>query len=108
MSALYLLLRLLIGSVLIAVVVNSNNDNSISNWQIIGIFHVFLGIFFLVLQPYKKSWMNHVDGLNLLVVEVLLLIEPNNQNIFVIGIVAGVVVFVLTIIRSIHGCLCTG
>ncbi len=56
-SALYLLLRLLIGSVLIAVVMNSNNDNSISNWQIIRIFHVFLGIFFLVLQPYyKKRW----------------------------------------------------
>ncbi len=55
-SALYLLLRLLIGSVFIAMVMNSNNDSSNSNWQIIRTFHVFLGIFFLVLQPYKKHW----------------------------------------------------
>ena len=66
-SALYLLLRILIASNFVAVVINSNNDKSISNWQIIGIFHIFLGTFFLMLQPYKKSWMNHADGLSLLV-----------------------------------------
>ena len=43
-SALYLWLRLLIGGVFVGVVISSNNDNSNSNWQIIGIFHVFLGI----------------------------------------------------------------
>ena len=53
--------------------------------------------------------MNHVDGLDLLVVGVLLLIVTfNNQEIFVIGSVAGAVVFVLTVIQIIHGCLCTG
>ncbi len=45
-SALYILLRLLIGSVLFAVVMNSNNDNNISNWQIIRIFSCLSGNIF--------------------------------------------------------------
>ncbi len=45
-SDLYLLLRLLIGSVLIAVVMNSNSDNSTSNWQIIRIFSCLSGNIF--------------------------------------------------------------
>ena len=51
--------------------------------------------------------MNHVDGVSLLVVGMLLLIETfNNQTIFIIGGVTGAVAFVFIIIRSIHGCLC--
>ena len=108
MSALYLLLRILIAGNFVAILINSNNDKSISNWQIIGISHIFLGTFFLMLQPYKKSWMNHADGLSLLVVGVLLLIETfNNQYIFIIGDVTGAVAFVFITIQSIHGCLCT-
>lgn len=109
-SALYLLLRVLIGGVfVVAFVLDGNNDNySPSNWQIIGISHVFLGVFFLALQPYKKRWMNHADGVTLLVVGVLMLIETfHTQNIFIIGGVTGAVAFVFITIRSIHGCLCT-
>ena len=106
-SALYLLLRILIASNFVALLIYSNNDNSTSNWQIIGRSHVFLGTFFLMLQPYKKSWMNHADGLSLFVVGVLLLIETfNDQYIFIIGGVAGAVAFIFITIQSIHGCLC--
>ena len=103
-SALYLLMRMLSGGIFVAVLMNYG---SFTNWQIIGISHVFLGTFFLTLKPYKKGWMNHVDGVSLLVVGMLLLIETfNNQTIFIIGGVTGAVAFVFIIIRSIHGCLC--
>ena len=62
-SALYLLIRILSGGIFAAVLMNYG---SITNWQIIGISHVFLGIFFLTLQPFKRGWMNHVDGMSLL------------------------------------------
>ena len=94
-SALYLLLRILIGGYFfVAVIIDSDNDHNISNWQTVGISHVFLGTLFLTLQPYKKCWMNQVDGVSLLMVGLLLLIETfNNQIIYIIGSVAGAVVF---------------
>ena len=103
-SALYLLMRILSGGIFVAVIINYG---SIANWQIIGISHVFFGTLFLTLQPYKRGWMNHVDGVSLLVVGMLLLIEIfYNQTIFIIRGVTGAVAFVFIIIRSIHGCLC--
>ena len=106
-SALYLLMRILCGGIFVGIIINGNKYGSITNWQIIGISHVFLGTFFLMLQPYRRGWMNHVDGVSLLAVGVLLLIETfDNQTIFIIGGVTGAVVFVFIIIRSIHGCLC--
>jgi hypothetical protein len=108
-SAVYLLLRILSGGIFVAVIINGNNYGSFSNsvWQTSGISHVFLGTFFLTLQPYKRSWMNHVDGVSLLVVGVFLLIETfNNRSIFIIGSVTGAMAFVFVLLRSIHGCLC--
>ena len=105
-SALYLLMRSLSGGIFVAVI---KNYGSVTNWQIIGISHVFLGTLFLTLQPYKRAWMNHVDGVSLLLVGVLLLIESFYiQTIYynIIGGVTGAVAFVFIIIRSIHGCLC--
>ena len=102
-SALYLLMRILSGGIFAVI----KNYGSITNWKIIGISHIFLGTLFLTLQPYKRGWMNHVDGVSLLMVGVLLLIATfNNQTIFIIGGVAGAVAFVFIIRRSIHGCLC--
>ena len=101
-SALYLLMRILSGGIFAAVLMNYG---SFTDWQIIGISHVFLGTFFLTFKPYKRDWMNHVDGVSLLVVGILLLIETFNNQIFIIGGITGAVVFVFIIIRSIHGCL---
>jgi uncharacterized membrane protein len=51
--------------------------------------------------------MNHVDGVTILMVGVLLLIESfDNQDIYIIGSVTGAVAFVFIVLRSIHGCLC--
>jgi hypothetical protein len=106
-SALYLLLRIFGGGIFVAVIVNGNNYGNTSNWQTTGISHVFLGTLFLMFQPYKRSWMNHVDGVTILMVGVLLLIESfENQDIYIIGSVTGAVAFVFIILRSICGCLC--
>ena len=32
-------------------------------WIVTGLLHVLLGNLFLIAQPYKKQWMNVVDGL---------------------------------------------
>ena len=106
-SALHLLLRILSGGIFAAVIINGNNYDGTINWQSIGMFHVFLGTLFVTLQPYKRDWMNHVDGVSFLAVGVLMLIETfNNQTIFIIGGVAGAVAFMFIVIRSVHGCLC--
>ena len=64
-------------------------------WCIVGVFHVFLGMFF-VAKPYKKDWMNSVDGLVLLWIGVILLANLYEKNtVFLCGIVFGVVLLVV-------------
>ena len=84
-SAVYLSLRVALGSMFIGSLMDSNLDNNdFWVWYTVAISHICLGIFFLVMRPYKKVWMNHFDGLVILSVGVLLLIE--DRQIFLLGI----------------------
>ena len=68
LSALYMLLRIgLVGEFLTVIGLQSGG---VLKWIVTGYFHVLLGIFFLVAKPYKKQWMNTVDGLILMVIGV--------------------------------------
>ena len=55
---------------------------SLWKWLSCGIFHIFLGMSFLSIKPYKKNWMNRVDGLLslLLFVGVTLVMLPSPAN----------------------------
>lgn len=63
LSALYMLLRIgLVGEFLTVIHISLQSGGEIK-WIATGIVHVLLGNFFLIAKPYKKRWMNIVDGL---------------------------------------------
>ena len=66
LSALYMLLRVaLVGEYLFIIGLSQQSHDDLK-WFITGSFHVLLGTFFLAVKPYKKQWMNDVDGLILI------------------------------------------
>ena len=68
LSALYMLLRIgLVGEFLTVIAVSPQSGGT-SKWYITGYLHILLGNFFLITKPYKKQWMNKVDGLILIVI----------------------------------------
>ena len=68
-----------------------------------GMFHIILGTFFFMAKPYKKSWMNSIDGSTITLIGVLLLINFNGLKArFLSGIVCGSLVFVTVVFVSIH------
>ena len=68
LSALYMLLRMaLVGEFLTLIVLSPRGSGSLK-WFITGSFHILLGTFFLITKPYKKQWMNIIEGLMLIVI----------------------------------------
>ena len=63
-SGCYFLLRITLGCELVMMLLTDYDDNT---WPwaapIPGIAHVMLGVFFFTVKPYKKVYMNHMDGL---------------------------------------------
>lgn len=56
-------------------------------WTAAGILHVLLGNFFFTVKPYRKTWMNHADGLIFTAVGVLMLIEVfNSRPVYILRI----------------------
>ena len=89
LSAFYFLLRFAFGGLYIVLLYFRYH----AGWYIFGFSHVFLGTFFLIAKPYKKNWMNFFDGIVILYLGVLLLLNIyQNKVAFVIGLVIGVVV----------------
>ena len=67
LSALYMILRLIYASECILVFIYSYD--TLYNTLVLSVpsvFHISLGCFYLVVKPYKKNWMNTVDGLVLI------------------------------------------
>ena len=99
-SALYLCLRVGFGSVFIVLVMNSTR---ILAWYVVGVLHIFLGTFFFIAKPYKKNWMNSVDGMIMVLIGVLLLINVYETKVaFVTGIVFGLTLLIVNIF--FHAC----
>ena len=65
-------------------------------WYIVGLSHIFLGVFFLVSKPYRKNWMNYIDGLLILWIGVLIYVNINvNKLNFFLGFLFGPVLFIV-------------
>ena len=68
LSALYMLLRVgLVGEFLTVIALSPQSSGDLK-WFITGYFHIALGSLFLIAKPYKKKWMNNIDGLILTVI----------------------------------------
>ena len=86
-SALYFLLRIMLSSVFILLMFVSYNPYG---WYTFGLFHIFLGVFFFVAKPYKKNWMNYIDGLLILWIGVLVYVNINlSKSSLIVGILFG-------------------
>ena len=90
-SALYFLLRIVLSTLFILLVFYRYRPYQ---WYVVGLFHVFLGVFFLVAKPYKKYWMNYIDGLLILWIGVLVHVHANKSSL-VVGVLFGTILFVL-------------
>ena len=107
-SALYLLLR--VGNELYIIVVFLSSYSNISRhekWLVSGLFHVFIGMLFFILKPYKKVWMSHVDGfmftltgISLIAVMSSLLILKALLFLSVLFVIVFVVYTIFTCIRK--------
>lgn len=82
-SALYMVLRMCLASEFIIIFFLGNRLSSQCSslpWVIPSVVHISLGCFYLAVKPYKKNWMNVVDGLVLIVLggaALLLLLIPS-------------------------------
>ena len=95
-SALYMVLRFLFACcVSIFLVSNRFSDTASHLYIIAGLLHVFLGVVFLTLKPYKLKWMNTTDGILLLLIGVMgLTYGLNNRIIEYFSIASALLVFV--------------
>ena len=95
-SALNFLLRIALSSVYILLLFHSYYPYG---WYFISLSHVFLAAFFLVAKPYKKKWMNYIDGLLILWIGVLVYVHLFvRKALFFAGILFGPILFVVVFI----------
>ena len=100
-STLYFVLRIVLSSLYVMLLFRSYYPYG---WYVVSVFHIFLGVFFLIAKPYKKSWMNYIDGLLILWIGVLVYMLVYVQKAaFFVGILFGPVLFVLIFLLR---CLC--
>ena len=107
-SALYFLLRIGLGLVyVLAFWINYKNEVNLWKWLSCGMFHVFLGMLMLSIKPYKKTWMNRVDGLLLIYVGISLIMVPSSANIFYFPTVAVIVILISvgTLVYTLFMCI---
>ena len=68
LSALYMLLRIGIVGEYLTVIHLLVQSRGVFKWYVTGAAHILLGTFHFIFKPYKKRWMNVVDGLLLIIV----------------------------------------
>ena len=89
LSALYLPFRVALCFEFVLQILDNYDPDFPQRILIHGMFHVFIGMIFFVLQPHKQKWMNHFDGCILILVGVLLLLEINDsKSVYILGGVA--------------------
>ena len=96
LSALYMILRVMFTFIFITILISHFN----TPWLLFGLFHVFLGTFFLIVKPYKMKWMSHADGLILNSFGILMLMKHLEQRFsYILGFVIGLLMISLV---SVH------
>ena len=76
LSALYMILRVALVGEFLTVIAFSPQSSGASKWFITGCLHILLGNFFFITKPYKRQWMNNVDGLILIFIGLYCSLDP--------------------------------
>ena len=74
-SAVSMLLRIALVCEFLTVVQLSLQSKGATKWVVTGVVHILIGIFHLTAKPYKKRWMNNVDGLLLILIGFLVILQ---------------------------------
>ena len=77
LSALFMLLRIALVCEFLTVVQLSLQSKGATKWVVTGVVHILIGIFHFTAKPYKRHWMNIVDGLLLILMGSLIIIFYN-------------------------------
>ena len=77
LSALYMLLRIGLVGEFLTVIYLSVYSVGVRKWWVMGILHIPLGVMYYMLKPYKKQWMNIVDGSLLLLLGTVCVLFPS-------------------------------
>ena len=73
-------------------------------WYVLGTSLALLGMFFLAAKPYRKNWMNCIDGLVTISAGVTLLISIHSSTAMII---AGLVIaLIMASLISLYKCVC--
>ena len=84
LSALYLLYRVALSSAYAFQTLNNIYYNKYGfprQWLVLGMFNVFLGMAFFILQPYKQKWISDFDGWVFTLAGTLMLLESSIINL---------------------------
>ena len=106
LSALYLLYRVALSSEYAFQILNNTYHNSYGfprQWMVLGLFNVFLGMGFYILQPYKQKWMSKFDGWIFILAGMITLLEIfNNKPVYIVGGVAGLSTMALLMAYAVY------
>ena len=100
LSALYMILRLGFASEFVLVLLFQYRTHyNAFEWTLPSLVHIGLGCLYLTLKPYKKNWMNVVDGLVLILlgVIVVLVIVGDDYTLVLVGLLSSLPTFVVLV-----------
>ena len=106
-SGFYFLLRIgLVCQLVVMLLMAYSNDLWIWETPVPGISHVLLGIFFFAVKPYKKVYMNHMDGLIFTFFGGVFYIQAYNiKALYIVGAALVCLLGAFSLIYAIYMCI---
>ena len=106
-SGFYFVLRICLGCQLVLLLLMDYNSGSwIWEAPIPGIAHILLGVFFFAAKPYKKVYMNHMDGLIFTLFGGFVFIQTyNSKPLYILGAAVGCLLGIFTLSYAIYICI---
>ena len=108
-SGFYFLLRISLGcEIMMMVSMDYHNRHNLWLWEmpIPGITHFMLGVFFFAVKPYKRVYMNHMDGLTFTLFGGLYFVVAYNiRALYILGAVVGSIMAVFVLAYSTYMCI---
>ena len=102
-SAFYMILRVGVGFTFIVIIFTDHDGTRVD--YIFGILHIFFGTFFFTAKPYKKKWMNQVDGFLLTFTGAMLLMIDYHGNVYFIFAITGSSIVLIAYSYAVYKCL---
>ena len=103
-SALYSLLIIGLSCEFVVVILIDDKDDMIREPVTMGLFHILLAMIFFTMKPYKRLWMNHVDGMIFTLIGFMYLMEIfyANKTVCILGGITGLLVMIFIIFYTTY------